>query len=59
VSLTISDVLGRVVSVLVNEEKHQGFYSAFWDAPAGSSGVFFYSIRSQQFSETKKMILVR
>lgn len=59
VSVTVYDILGRRMAQLVDEEKPAGFYSAVWDASAVSSGIYFYSIRTPEFSETRKMVLVR
>ena len=59
VSLTVYDVLGRVTAVLVNGEQEPGVYTVPWDAPGLSSGVYFYTIRTENVVETKKMIIVR
>jgi serine protease AprX len=59
VTITVYDVLGRRVVVLVNEQKDAGSYFVKWSAPLVSSGVFFYTIRTNDAIETKKMIVVR
>ncbi|MBL8017822.1 MAG: T9SS type A sorting domain-containing protein [Ignavibacteria bacterium] len=59
VKLTVFDVLGREVSVLVNEVKTAGSFIADLDASMFSSGVYFYRLESNNFVETKKMLLVR
>lgn len=59
VSIKVFDILGREVSVLVNEVKDAGSYEMSFDASKLSSGVYFYSIRSGSFTETKKMLLVK
>jgi hypothetical protein len=59
VNLTIYDVLGREVSVLVSEEKPAGRYEIGFNAVGLSSGVYFYKLQSGNFIETKKMILIR
>jgi hypothetical protein len=59
VSLTVYDILGRVTAVLVNEDESPGYHTAAWDAATSASGVYFYSLRTQEFSETKKMIITR
>lgn len=59
VSLTVFDMLGRVVAVLENGVKEPGYFTAYWDAPAVASGVYYYSLRSRDFNDTKKMVLVR
>ncbi len=59
VKLSVYDLLGRVVAVLVNEEKPPGTYKASWDANGMASGVYFYQLRTGGEVITRKMILVR
>jgi hypothetical protein len=59
VKLTIFDMLGREVETLVNENLNAGTYKADWNAASYSSGVYFYKIQTGEFSEIKKMILVK
>lgn len=59
VSLKIYDVLGNEKENLINEYKSAGRYSAVWDASEFPGGVYFYRIRSGNFSETKKLLLVK
>jgi hypothetical protein len=59
INLTIYDVNGREISVLVNEDLHAGSYTADWDASAYPSGVYFYKIITVDYSETKKMVLIK
>ncbi len=59
VSLKIYDVLGRVVSDLVNKEQDPGNYSISFDASKLSSGVYFYRLESGSFVSVKKMMLVK
>jgi hypothetical protein len=57
--LTIYDVLGRQVRSLVNEELKPGIYEAEFNASDIPSGVYFYRITAVEFSETRKMILIK
>jgi hypothetical protein len=59
VSLMIFDVLGKPVSMLVNEELSAGTYTVQWNAEACASGVYFYRLRTGIFSETKKLVLTK
>ena len=59
VSLKVYDVLGREVAALVNEEKPTGSYVVEFDASNLASGVYFYSLQTGNFIQTKKMILLR
>jgi N-acetylneuraminic acid mutarotase len=57
--LVVTDVLGREVAVLVNEQKTAGIYNVNFDASRLSSGIYFYTLSSGSFKETKKMLLVK
>jgi photosystem II stability/assembly factor-like uncharacterized protein len=59
VTLKIYDVLGNEIATLVNEEKPAGFYEVSFDAASLSSGVYFYTIKADNFTSTKKMILMK
>ena len=59
VKITVFDVRGKEAEVLVNETLQAGTYQTEWDASAYPSGVYFYKIQTGDFSETKKMMLVR
>jgi hypothetical protein len=59
VRLTVYDLLGREVAVLVNEEKPEGRYSVTWDASSFSSGVYFYQLNAGSYTNTKKLILLK
>lgn len=59
VSLKVYDMTGKEVSSLVNEVKNAGYYSVTFDAKNLSSGIYFYSIQAGDFSNTKKMLLVK
>ena len=59
VKLKVYDLLGREVATLVNEEKPIGEYEVEFNAANLPSGIYYYQLKAGQFSETKKMILVR
>jgi hypothetical protein len=59
VSLKIYDVNGREISELVNKNLSQGEYEATFDARNLSSGVYFYTLRTGKFIETKVMSLIK
>ncbi len=59
VRLVIYDILGREVSVLVNEELKPGTYEVEWNASNYPSGVYFYKLISGVYSETRKMVLIK
>ncbi|KAF0142115.1 MAG: hypothetical protein FD122_952 [Stygiobacter sp.] len=59
VKISVYDILGREIRVLVNEEKSPGHYEVQFDAGNLSSGVYFYTIRTRDYSQSKKMILLK
>jgi hypothetical protein len=64
VSLNIYDILGRKVRTLVSEHLSSGYKSVLWDGRnnAGkevSSGIYFYQLRTGDYSETKKLVLLK
>lgn len=59
ISLKVFDLAGREVAVLANGELNAGNYSADWNAADVSSGIYFYTLKAGDFSETKKMMLVK
>jgi hypothetical protein len=59
VSIEIYNTKGQLVETLVDGEKTSGQHKAVWNAETQSSGIYFYKITSNQFSETKKMVLLK
>lgn len=59
VRLTVFDAIGREVEVLVNQQLQPGTYEINWDASVYPSGVYYYRLEAGDFSETKKMILIK
>jgi photosystem II stability/assembly factor-like uncharacterized protein len=59
VRIILYDALGREVKTLVNEEKTPGNYSISLDATALATGIYYYQIKAGEFSETKKMVLIK
>ena len=64
VRLDVYNILGQIVATLVNEEKRPGDYNIIWNGKDSSgrdmpSGVYFYRLKSTNFSCVKKMALLR
>lgn len=64
VELKIVNVLGQDIRTLVNEEKAAGSFDIFWDGKNDAglqvpAGLYFYRLKSANFSETRKMLLVK
>jgi len=59
VRLSIYNSAGQMVTVLVNDNFGPGNYEVKWDASGYSSGVYFCSIITSSFAETRRMLLVK
>lgn len=59
VKLIVFDLFGREVDRLVNEQLNAGTYEVDWSADKYSSGIYYYKLISDDFSETKKMVLIK
>ncbi|HEY5123784.1 MAG TPA: SBBP repeat-containing protein [Ignavibacteria bacterium] len=59
VQLKIFDILGREVATLVNEKQSPGTYEVTWNASAFSNGVYFYRLTAGDYSQTRKLILLK
>jgi hypothetical protein len=59
VSLKAFDLLGREVATIVNERFSAGTHSRQWNASALASGIYFYTLKADKYSSTKKLILLK
>jgi len=59
VRLSVYDLLGGEVAVLVNEKKGPGRYRVQFDARNLASGVYFYRLDAGSFTSVKKLVLLR
>lgn len=59
VNLEIFDMIGRKVSTLVNDRLQTGTYEVDFEISDQNSGVYFYKLRTESFSKTMKMILIK
>lgn len=59
VKLKIYNMLGEEITTLVDQNLNPGSYSIDFDAGSLSSGMYFYRIETQDFSQTKRMVLVK
>ncbi len=57
--LIIFDILGKEVTTLVNQYLKPGIYEASFNAEGLTSGIYFYRLTSGNYSETKKMVLIK
>jgi hypothetical protein len=59
VTIKVYDVLGKEIATLVNEEKPNGNYEVELDAKELASGIYYHRITAGNFSQTKKMVLLK
>jgi len=63
-TLKIYNILGQLVRTLVDEEKKPGSYKIIWDGKDNSgkevsSGIYFYQLKTEDYTTTRKMVLLR
>ncbi|HUN64793.1 MAG TPA: T9SS type A sorting domain-containing protein [Bacteroidota bacterium] len=59
VTLTVYNILGQSVAVLVDQKQIAGYYSVQFGGPGFSSGVYFYRLTAGTYQSVKKMMLVK
>lgn len=59
ISLKVFNVLGNEIATLINEEKPVGIHKVEWSVKGLPSGIYFYKIQTGNFSETKKMLVIK
>lgn len=59
VKISVYDILGKEIGILVNENLNAGTYKVDFDASQMPSGVYFYRIQTTDFTESKKMVLLK
>ena len=59
VNLTVYDIEGKEIAVLINSDLNAGTYNFEFDASKLSSGTYFYKLTANGFSEVKKMVLIK
>jgi len=59
VRLSVYDLLGREVSVLVNERRNAGYHEVKFDGSNLASGVYFYRLQAGEFVSSKRMLILK
>lgn len=59
VNLSIYNITGQLVKILINEPKNAGYYNIEWNVKNVDSGIYFYRIQAGEFSSVKKCIVVK
>ena len=59
ISISVYEITVKEIKMLVNEFRNAGGHEAEFDGGGLSSGVYYYRLETNNFSETKKMILIK
>ena len=59
VNISVYNLLGQLITTLINQEKDAGIYTVTFDGSDLSSGTYIYRITAGTFTEVKKMLLVK
>lgn len=59
VNLSVYDITGKLVGVILNEKKSSGTYSVLFNASYLPSGTYFYKLTADDFTSVKRMILIK
>jgi hypothetical protein len=59
VQLKVYNILGNEIATIVNRKMPAGKYNVEYDASNHPSGIYFYTLTTNDFSETKKMTLIK
>ncbi len=59
ITLKVYDMLGKEVTTLVSKEQKPGNYKIVFNASNFSSGIYYYTLKTNNFSQTKTMILIK
>jgi hypothetical protein len=59
VTLRMYDITGKLVEILVDEKKASGLYQISWEGRTQPSGIYFYSLKTSDSVQTKKLIFLK
>ena len=59
VTLTVYDLLGSEIAILVNERKRPGHYKVKFNVDGANSGVYLYELKTGYTIDTKKMVIFK
>ena len=59
VKLTVYNILGQVVDVLVDSELQAGYHKVSWSGQNATSGIYFYRFTTGEFTDAKRMLLLK
>ncbi|MCH7783696.1 T9SS type A sorting domain-containing protein [candidate division KSB1 bacterium] len=59
VTLTVFNTAGQEVALLIDGQVSAGFHSIQWDASDMASGIYFYQIQAGNFTDMKRMVVIK
>jgi flagellar hook assembly protein FlgD len=59
VELTVYNSLGQKVKTLVNKHQQAGYHSYIFNGNSVASGIYFYSLKTASYQQTRKMLLIK
>jgi flagellar hook assembly protein FlgD len=59
VNVSIYDLTGKLISQIVNQNLNAGYYEVDWNASSFASGVYYYKLSGENFSDVKSMVLIK
>jgi hypothetical protein len=59
VKISIYNIIGQLISILINEDKPKGEHSVIYNTEKLNSGVYFYKIETGDVTEIKKMVVIK
>ena len=59
VTLKVHDLQGKEIATLLNERQNSGLHSVNFNSSGLASGIYFYTLKTGSFSETKRMVLIK
>jgi hypothetical protein len=57
--LTVFDILGKKIDVVVDEYQEAGYHQREWQADNKASGIYFYRLETSNYSQTRRMLLIK
>ena len=59
VKITVYDITGKMVTLLVNDVREQGIYTIKFNGANLASGIYFFKLETPDFVKTRKMVLIK
>jgi len=59
VKLTVYNIMGEEIETIVNGFMKAGSYKVYWDASGYPSGAYILQVKNREFTEAKKMVLIK